>query len=75
MTSPAPAPETASVATEIDSALLSLPNAARYLDVPVETLRSWIKADWIPKVKMGRRVHVKRADLDQFIENHYQVTA
>lgn len=54
-------------AYELDPVTLSIPNAARYLDVPEETLRTWIKRGVFRKVKIEGRVFLIKRDLDACI--------
>ena len=51
----------------VTPALLSISDAAAYLGVCPETMRWWLRAKRLPKVKLGRRALVLRADLDKWI--------
>ena len=47
--------------------LLSVDKAAKELDVTIHGLRRWIAERKIPVVRLGRRVLIRREDLDEFI--------
>ena len=47
--------------------LFSIRDAAVYLGVPPETVRWWIRTGKLRKVKIGRRVLIRREDLDALI--------
>lgn len=51
-------------------ALLTYPDAANYVCLPISTLRSLVRSGEVPVVKFGRSVRFHRADLDQLIEAH-----
>ena len=55
------------VAPTITPALLSIRDAAVYLGVPPETVRWWIRRKRLRKVKIGRRVLIRRDELDRVI--------
>lgn len=46
---------------------LSLSTAARYLDVPPETLRTWLKRGVFRRLKIEGRVLLLKRDIDDFI--------
>jgi excisionase family DNA binding protein len=52
---------------EIQSELLTLPEAAEHLRLKVSTLRAWRGQRKIPFLKIGRRVMVRRSDLAAFV--------
>ena len=47
--------------------LLSVEDAAAYLQIAVWTLRHWVSDRKIPFVRMGRLVRFRQQDLDAFI--------
>jgi len=47
--------------------LLSLEEGAKELKISIHTLRSWTYQKRLPIVKLGRRVLVKREDLENFV--------
>ena len=51
----------------VTPALLSVRDAAVYLGVPPETVRWWIRTGKLHRVKIGRRVLIRRKDLDALI--------
>ena len=50
------------------SGLMDLENAARYLGVDVGTVRWMRRMKKVPFVKLGARLHVKKQDLDAYVE-------
>jgi excisionase family DNA binding protein len=53
-----------------DSELLSVADAANYLGLKAGTLRNWLSAKRLPFVKVGRLTRLRRAALDDYIEQH-----
>ncbi len=51
----------------MDRELLSVDEAAALLNIRVSTVRAWILRRRIPFVKLGRRVLLRKADLDRLI--------
>jgi excisionase family DNA binding protein len=51
------------------SELLDVEEGAIYLHVKSSTMRAWILKGQIPYVKLGRRVFLRRLDLDRLIHN------
>ena len=49
------------------SDLLDVEEAATFCHIKVSTIRSWILKSRVPYVKLGRRVFLRRQDLDQLI--------
>jgi excisionase family DNA binding protein len=47
--------------------LLNIREAAAYLRLTVSTIRAWVHQRRIPSCKLGRRVFVRRGDLDSLI--------
>ena len=47
--------------------LLSLEEAAKELRISIYTVRLWRAQNKIPIVKLGRRVLVRREDLEEFV--------
>ena len=60
------------VRPSIAPALLSIKHSAAYMDSPEETVRYWLKQGRFPKVKIGRRVFIRREDLDRYIATHVE---
>lgn len=50
------------------SELLDVPEGANAYHVTQSTVRSWILNKKIPYVKLGRRVFLRRKDVEAFIE-------
>jgi len=54
----------------VQPALLSVKDAAVYLGRSEQSVQHLIFEKLIPVVRIGRRVHLHRADLDRFIEQN-----
>lgn len=55
--------------------LLSLEETAKELRLSIHTIRAWVFKKRIPVVKLGRRVLVKREDIETLLnENHIEAT-
>jgi len=50
--------------------LLSLKEGAKELKLSIHTLRSWVFLQKIPVVRLGRRVLLRRGDLERLIEKN-----
>jgi len=50
--------------------LLTVRQAAAYLNVAEGTLRNWMSVHRIAYVKIGSRSHFRQIDLDAFIDAH-----
>lgn len=53
-----------------DNRLWTLPDAAKYLQVAESTLYVWVSRKTIPYVKVGRKTHFRKADLDKWVEKN-----
>lgn len=51
---------------------LTLPEVCAFCRSPIGTVRHWINSGRLPSYKPGRRVLVKRSDLDVFLEQSRQ---
>ncbi len=47
---------------------LSVEKIAEELDVPIDTVRAWIRTKKLPAYRPGREYRVKREDLNHFLE-------
>ncbi len=59
-----------SVEPRCGQGLLSVHEAAEFLDIAEGTLRNWLSARRLPYVKMGRRTKLSRRDLENFVAAH-----
>ena len=50
--------------------LLNLKEGARELKLSIHTLRAWIYQKRIPFVRLGRRVLLRREDLEEFVSKN-----
>ena len=48
---------------------LSVEDIAKELNVPLDTVRAWIRAKRLKAYKPGKEYRVKREDLDRFLED------
>ena len=51
----------------MDSELLNINETAQFLHLKASTIRSWILHRRIPFVKLGRRVLLRRSDIEDLI--------
>lgn len=57
----------------IPDALLSTPEAARYLGISPVTLRAWVKQGLIPRIELTKRVHrFSLNDMATFVKSRYK---
>ena len=47
---------------------LSVEDIAQELDVPIDTVRAWIRTKKLPAYRPGREYRVRREDLDKFLQ-------
>lgn len=52
------------------SDLLTLQEGADQLRLSIHTIRSWVFQKRIPYVRLGRRVLLRREDLDEFVNKN-----
>ena len=57
---------------EYDESFLTVAEVAELLRLNQQTVRNWIDAGSLPAVRIGRRVRIKRSDLDRILESGYQ---
>lgn len=50
--------------------LLNLKEGAKELKISIHTLRSWIYQKRLPFVRLGRRVLLRREDLEAFVDKN-----
>jgi excisionase family DNA binding protein len=50
--------------------LLTLPQAAAYLNIGIGTLRNWVSERRVAYVKVGSKTHFRQSALDAYIEAH-----
>jgi excisionase family DNA binding protein len=48
--------------------LMNLKESSEFLRLSIFTLRAWIYANRIPYVRLGRRILLRRQDLERLIE-------
>ena len=52
------------------SELLNVREGAKELRLSIHTIRAWIYAKRIPHVRLGRRVLLRREDLESFVNKN-----
>jgi excisionase family DNA binding protein len=51
--------------------LLTVAEVAGVLKLNQQTIRNWIDSGFLPAIRIGRRVRIKRPDLDALLEANY----
>ena len=59
---------------EFDESFLTVAEVAELLRLNQQTVRNWIDAGSLPAVRVGRRVRIKRSDLNRILESGYRGT-
>lgn len=59
---------------EFEESFLTVAEVAELLRLNPQTVRNWIDAGSLPAVRVGRRVRIKRSDLDRILESGYRGT-
>ena len=59
---------------EFEESLLTVAEVAEMLRLNQQTVRNWIDAGTLPAIRVGRRVRIKRSDLNRILENGYRGT-
>ena len=57
---------------EYNESFLTVAEVAELLRLNQQTVRNWIDAGSLPAVRVGRRVRIKRSDLNRIVESGYQ---
>jgi excisionase family DNA binding protein len=60
--------------SEFEDPLLTVAEVAEILRLNQQTIRNWIDAGSLPAVRLGRRVRIKRSDLDRVLAAGYHGT-
>jgi excisionase family DNA binding protein len=58
--------------SEYEESFLTVAEVADLLRLNQQTVRNWIDAGTLPAVRVGRRVRIKRSDLNRIVESGYQ---
>jgi len=59
---------------EHEESFLTVAEVADLLRLNQQTVRNWIDAGSLPALRVGRRVRIKRSDLDRILEDGYRGT-
>jgi excisionase family DNA binding protein len=57
---------------DFEEPFLTVAEVAEILRLNPQTVRNWIDAGTLPAIRIGRRVRIKRADLDRILEDGYR---
>lgn len=60
------------MSAERDETFLTVAEVAEWLKLNQQTVRNWIDQGALPAVRVGRRVRIKRSDLDQILDAGYR---
>lgn len=60
---------------DFEESFLTVAEVAELLRLNQQTVRNWIDAGSLPAVRVGRRVRIKRSDLDRMLESGYRGTS
>jgi excisionase family DNA binding protein len=55
-----------------DETYLTVADVAALLKLNQQTVRNWIEQGSLPALRVGRRVRIKRSDLDQVLQDGYR---
>ncbi len=55
-----------------EESFLTVAEVADVLRLNPQTVRNWIDAGSLPAVRIGRRVRIKKSDLDRIVDDGYQ---
>ena len=59
---------------EFEESYLTVAEVAELLKLNQQTVRNWIDAGSLPAIRVGRRVRIKRSDLNRILESGYRGT-
>jgi excisionase family DNA binding protein len=60
------------MSAETDETFLTVAEVAEWLKLNQQTVRNWIDQGSLPAVRVGRRVRIKRSDLEQILDAGYR---
>lgn len=60
---------------DFEESFLTVAEVAALLRLNQQTVRNWIDAGSLPALRVGRRVRIKRSDLDRMLESGYRGTS
>jgi excisionase family DNA binding protein len=60
------------MSSDRDESFLTVAEVAEWLKLNQQTVRNWIDQGSLPAVRVGRRVRIKRSDLDRILAEGYQ---
>jgi len=60
---------------DFDEPFLTVAEVAEILRLNPQTVRNWIDAGSLPAIRVGRRVRIKRVDLDRILADGYHGTS
>jgi excisionase family DNA binding protein len=57
--------------SEPEETYLTVAEVAETLKLNQQTVRNWIDQGWLPALRVGRRVRIKRSDFERILEESY----
>ena len=57
--------------SDLGESFLTVAEVAELLKLNQQTVRNWIDAGTLPALRVGRRVRIKRSDLERLLEQGY----
>jgi excisionase family DNA binding protein len=57
--------------SELEESFLTVADVAEMLKLNQQTVRNWIDQGSLPALRVGRRVRIKRSDLERVLEEGY----
>lgn len=61
--------------SEPEETYLTVAEVAETLKLNQQTVRNWIDQGWLPALRVGRRVRIKRSDFERILEESYSAGA
>ena len=58
-----------------ETSLVTVPEAAKLLRLQPSTIRKWLHERRLPRVKLGRRIVLRRSDLEELVERGHEKSA
>jgi excisionase family DNA binding protein len=58
--------------SELEDSFLTVAEVAEMLKLNQQTVRNWIDQGSLPALRVGRRVRIKRSDLDRLLDEGYR---
>ena len=59
--------------SDLEESFLTVAEVAETLKLNQQTVRNWIDQGFLPALRVGRRVRIKRSDFERLLEQGYTV--